>query len=61
MRVSADDTDVTSLAARIDTNLAMAGPQEGGERWDDAGYVLALLLLVPAAFWFRKGWTVPHD
>ena len=61
VRVSADDTDVAALAARIDTNLAMAGPQEGGERWADAGYALVLLLLVPAAFWFRKGWTVPHD
>ena len=58
--VTPDDRDVMLLAEQIESNLQAAPSEGGGERWKDLGYWGALLMLIPAAFWFRRGWTVRH-
>jgi len=59
--VSPDKSDVETLAGRVETSYASLGDSSAGERWEEAGYWLVLLLLLPASFWFRRGWTVRHD
>ena len=59
--VTPDDRDVSDLAKRVGTNFQVVGPTDGGERWADAGYWLVVVMLFPALFWFRRGWTVRHD
>jgi len=58
--VSADDRDVQKLADRIKISLSEA-KQSQGERWQDAGYWLLPLLLLPALFFFRRGWIVVYE
>jgi Ca-activated chloride channel family protein len=58
--VSADDRDVRKLAARITSSIT-AAEQNQGERWQDAGYWLLYLLLLPALLSFRRGWIVVYE
>ena len=51
---------MTRLAARVESNLQAVAPENGGQAWDDAGYWLVIAMLLPVAFWFRRGWTVHH-
>lgn len=59
-RVTPDEQDVVRLAGMVESNLQAAYSEEGGERWKDLGYWGVLLMLLPGAFWFRRGWTVRH-
>ena len=59
--VSADDRDVQDLLGAVSGRYAAVRVEDGGEQWEDAGYWLLWLLLVPAALWFRRGFVVRHD
>ena len=54
--VDAHDTD--RIQSRIESHLAEVRDLDAGERWKDEGYWLTLPMLVLAALWFRRGWTV---
>lgn len=55
--VSADDSDIRQLNARIDRSIA-AAPLQAGERWKDAGYYLMLAFSLLALLFFRPGGAV---
>ncbi len=55
--VSADDSDIRQLNARIDRSIA-AAPLQAGERWKDAGYYLMLAFSLMALLFFRPGGAV---
>ena len=56
-RFSSDRTDVEQLARRIQ-QTATTSSEEGGDRWQDAGYGLIPMLVFLGIFWFRKGWVL---
>jgi len=55
--VTADDSDVRRLSARIEHSIAAAPTQEG-ERWKDQGYLIMWLFAVLALGFFRPGGAV---
>ena len=55
--MSVDDSDVKTLARRLDRRLP-GGTDGEGERWRDAGYPLLLPLALIVLLWFRRGWAV---
>jgi Ca-activated chloride channel family protein len=57
VEVSVDDSDVNTLARRLDRRLPSGTPGEG-ERWRDAGYILLLPLALIVLLWFRRSWAV---
>jgi Ca-activated chloride channel family protein len=57
VEVSVDDSDVKTLARRLDRRLP-GGTDGEGERWRDAGYTLLFPLAFILLLWFRRGWTV---
>ena len=61
LRVTADDADLEELEGSIESRLAAATWDEGGERWRDGGYALIPLLLLVALFWLRPGWVVRYE
>jgi len=58
--LSIDGSDVERIAHRAHSNFKHVADEDGGQRWQDAGYaalpVLALLTLMR----FRKGWRLRH-
>jgi Ca-activated chloride channel family protein len=58
VEVSVDDSDVETLARRLDRRLATSVTDSEGERWRDAGYYLLFPLAFILLLWFRRGWTV---
>jgi Ca-activated chloride channel family protein len=57
VEASVDDSDVKTLARRLDRRLP-GGTDGEGERWRDAGYTLLFPLAFIVLLWFRRGWTV---
>lgn len=57
VEVRVDDSDVNTLARRLDRRLPSGTPGEG-ERWRDAGYILLLPLALIVLLWFRRSWAV---
>jgi Ca-activated chloride channel family protein len=58
--ITPDQSDVDRLAHDVQqTATSKTGGQ--GEGWQDAGYWLLPLLLIMAAFWFRRGWVVAYE
>lgn len=57
VEVSVDDSDVKTLARRLDRRFS-GGSDGEGERWRDAGYPLLLPLALIVLLWFRRGWAV---
>jgi Ca-activated chloride channel family protein len=55
--VSVDDSDVESLARRLEGRVGRGGVEEG-QRWRDAGYYLLLPLALIVLATFRRGWVV---
>jgi Ca-activated chloride channel family protein len=55
--ITADDSDVDWIAARIQTHL-QTGLAEGATQWLDVGWWLTLPIALLGAFWFRRGWSV---
>ena len=55
--VTADDSDVRQLSARIEHSIAVAPTQEG-ERWKDAGYWLLVIFFIMTLLFFRRGGAV---
>jgi len=55
--VTPDDSDVKELSRRIERSFAAAPPQQG-ERWNDAGYYLLVLVWVLVLGFFRPGGAV---
>ena len=56
--VTPDDRDVRQLAGRIERSLSEAMPDDGGQRWLDAGYWLVPLVVLICLAWSRPGWTI---
>jgi len=57
VEVGVDDSDVKTLARRLDRRLP--GETDGeGERWRDTGYTLLFPLALIVLLWFRRGWAV---
>jgi len=55
-----DTSDVEQLAANIQQTAA--SPVSGkGERWKDGGYWVLPILVMIAAFWFRRGWVLSWE
>jgi Ca-activated chloride channel family protein len=55
--VSADKTDVQSLAARVERSISHA-PAGEGQQWKDSGYGLMFLLMLIMLSFFRQGGSV---
>ena len=56
VEVGVDDSDVKTLARRLDRRLP--GETDGeGERWRDTGYTLLFPLALIVLLWFRRGWA----
>ncbi len=55
--VSADKTDVQSLAARVERSISHA-PAGEGRQWKDSGYGLMFLLMLIMLSFFRQGGSV---
>jgi Ca-activated chloride channel family protein len=58
VEVSVDDSDVQTLARRLERRLAGSRNAGEGERWRDAGYYLLFPLAIIVLLWFRRGWAV---
>lgn len=56
--VSPDDRDVRQLARYLQTSFAAATQEDGGERWQDAGYYLVPVVALLCLMWFRSGWSI---
>ena len=54
---TADDDDVAWVQRRVQSHLAQKDA-EGGTRWKEAGWWLTGPIVLLAALWFRRGWTV---
>lgn len=57
VKLAPDDSDVTKLVRAA--KFSSPAPQDGGDRWQDAGYWLTPLLLILILPFFRKGWMQP--
>ncbi|HGY54832.1 MAG TPA: VWA domain-containing protein [Caldithrix abyssi] len=53
-----DDNDVERLQRSIQTHLQAALAEDESLRWRDNGYYLLFPIVLLAALWFRKGWTL---
>jgi Ca-activated chloride channel family protein len=53
-----DEADVDRVQSRVQRNLQRAQQDDPTARWKDEGYWLVWPMLLLAALWFRKGWTV---
>ena len=53
-----DDEDVDWIQSRVQRHLQLVQQQMAEERWIDMGYFATIPLVLLAALWFRKGWTV---
>ncbi len=58
--MTADDRDITSLAASADNAIVGAGG-DGVTQWQDDGYYLLPLVVALSLFWSRRGWSVETD
>jgi Ca-activated chloride channel family protein len=55
--VTADDTDVKTLAARIERSISQA-PAGEDQQWEDSGYYLVLVMALIMLSFFRHGGSV---
>ena len=55
--VTADNTDVQNLAARIERSLSHA-PAGEDQQWQDSGYYLVLIMALIMLSFFRQGGSV---
>ncbi len=53
-----DDTDVHRINARIHSHMKQVQDQDNNQRWKDVGYWLILPIVILAAVWFRRGWSI---
>jgi len=53
-----DDDDVQWVQRRAVTHMQAAEERQASRRWKEAGWWLALPIVLLAAFWFRRGWVV---
>jgi Ca-activated chloride channel family protein len=58
VEVSVDDSDVQTLARRLERRLAGSSNAGEGERWRDGGHYLLFPLAIIVLLWFRRGWAV---
>lgn len=56
--VTLDSEDVEWVQRRAQSHLELVQQQSGEERWVDFGYFLTIPVVLLAAIWFRRGWTV---
>lgn len=59
--VAPDDKDIKKIASDLETSIQTAAPEEGGQRWRDAGFWLVPLIAFFSLFWFRRGWVVRYE
>lgn len=59
--VTPDERDIKKIASDLDKSLETATPEEGGQRWRDAGFWLVPLITFLTLFWFRRGWVVRYE
>jgi Ca-activated chloride channel family protein len=55
--ITADDSDVKWIERRVQTHLQQR-QTEANTRWRDEGWWLTIPLVILAALWFRRGWTM---
>jgi Ca-activated chloride channel family protein len=55
---TADQTDVTAVAHRLDNVGRISGIAGEGQHWQEAGYWLTPLFALLALIWFRRGWVL---
>jgi Ca-activated chloride channel family protein len=53
-----DDDDIHWIQRHIQHHLQTIQQRDSKTRWINEGYWLTIPIVVIAAFWFRKGWTV---
>jgi Ca-activated chloride channel homolog len=53
-----DNSDIEWIQRRVQSHLQEAQEEHAQTRWTDEGYWLVFPIVVLAALWFRKGWTV---
>jgi Ca-activated chloride channel family protein len=56
--VTVDDADVNRVQRRVQSHLQRVQQEDSTARWRDMGYYFVYPILLLAALWFRKGWTV---
>lgn len=56
--LTVDDTDVHRINARIQSHMKLVQDQNNNQRWQDVGYWLILPIVIIAAVWFRRGWSI---
>jgi Mg-chelatase subunit ChlD len=56
--VTADDSDIQSIASHTVSRLTSAAQETPGQRWLDAGYWLAFIAAAAMLSWFRAGWFI---
>jgi Ca-activated chloride channel family protein len=53
-----NDADVHRMNARIQSHMKMVQDQNNNQHWKDAGYWFILPIVITAAVWFRRGWSI---
>lgn len=56
-----DGSDVDQLARVVEAEITMAANTEGGDRWQDGGFLIVPVIVLLAGLWFRPGWAVGYE